>query len=83
MRAQQFVRNPADFDGHAMLRLLFDPQTSGGLLALVPASQSAQVVEELVAAGSSGAAVIGEVVEAPIERLDEDENFAYLIELAE
>jgi selenide, water dikinase len=41
--------------------LLCDAQTSGGLLASVPASQAAGLVAELHAAGITAAAVIGEI----------------------
>ena len=45
----------------ARARLLFDPQTSGGLAATVPADSAADIVERLKAAGYEDAAVIGEV----------------------
>jgi selenide,water dikinase len=41
--------------------LLFDPQTSGGLLVALPESGAARFVERLVAEGSGSAAVIGRV----------------------
>jgi selenide,water dikinase len=41
--------------------LLFDPQTSGGLLFGVPAGSARRALEALRAAGDGGAAVIGEV----------------------
>ncbi len=43
---------------------LFDPQTSGGLLAAVPVSLSADVLDELHRLGLGRAAVIGEVLDA-------------------
>ena len=43
---------------------LFDPQTSGGLLAAVRASVSAEVLETLHCRGLHRAAVIGEVLDA-------------------
>ncbi len=47
------------------LELLFDPQTSGGLLVAVPGGNAEALVEELVASGHRAAA-IGRVGEAPI-----------------
>jgi selenide, water dikinase len=43
---------------------LFDPQTSGGLLAGVPADQVGDVLRELRAAGYADAVVVGDVMEA-------------------
>ena len=44
--------------------LLFDPQTSGGLLLAVPASQADDLVSGLKNQGVAAAARIGEVVSA-------------------
>lgn len=46
----------------AAVRLASDPQTSGGLLAAVPAAALEAVLADLRAAGTPAAAVIGEVV---------------------
>lgn len=43
--------------------LLYDPQTSGGLLLSLPASQAADAIVKLTAAGIATVARIGEVVE--------------------
>lgn len=43
--------------------LLFDPQTSGGLILVVPAAQAEDLEKALKQAGVHSAAVIGEVVE--------------------
>lgn len=45
-------------------RLLFDPQTSGGLAATVSAESAVDIIARLKATGYSDAAVIGEVLEA-------------------
>jgi selenide,water dikinase len=44
--------------------LLFDPQTSGGLLLAVPADQSDGLLTELKKAGVEAAVRVGEVVES-------------------
>ncbi len=49
--------------------LLFDPQTSGGLLIALSAEQSLKLVEGLKQAGISQAAVIGEVVSQPAGKI--------------
>jgi len=42
--------------------IVYDPQTSGGLLVALPADEAAQAVEQLVAEGNPAAAIIGEVL---------------------
>ena len=58
--ARILVRRPED---HPSYELLFDPQTSGGLIAAIPADLAEQCVEELHAAGYAHAAVIGQATE--------------------
>jgi selenide,water dikinase len=45
--------------------LLYDPQTSGGLMLSLPASQAEDAMKKLSAAGVAAVARIGEVVEGP------------------
>lgn len=45
--------------------LLYDPQTSGGLLLSLPASQAADVMRKLTAAGTAAVARVGEIVAGP------------------
>jgi selenide, water dikinase len=58
-------------DGVARERqdILFDPQTSGGLLICVPEAQAEDLVAALKDAGISDAARIGEIVDAPAEKI--------------
>ena len=48
---------------------LFDPQTSGGLLISVKGNQADALVNALQAAGMAEAALIGEVLDAPDEKI--------------
>jgi len=50
---------------HAEEELLFDPQTSGGLLLSVPDAQANEVLRALHKAGIQPATQIGEVVDGP------------------
>jgi len=51
----------SDAVAHPKLPLLFDPQTSGGLVFGVPAERAAFALERLRAAGDDAAAIIGSV----------------------
>ncbi len=46
-------------------QILYDPQTSGGLLLSLPADQSGAMLRELKQAGVESAAIIGEVYSGP------------------
>jgi selenide,water dikinase len=71
VRSQQFIRNIFSFENHPVYRLLFDPQTSGGLLAVVPSEQSDRVLQELKEIGYPRATVIGEVCRDNINERNE------------
>lgn len=49
--------------------LLFDPQTSGGLLIAVAAKDAEQLVVALKAKGVDSAAIVGEVVAEPVDMI--------------
>jgi len=49
--------------------VLFDPQTSGGLLISVSGHQAGELVETLKAAGIADAAQIGEILSGPEEKI--------------
>jgi selenide,water dikinase len=60
-RARRAMLVEPDAPGRAALDLLFDPQTSGGLLIAVPRERGAAMLGALRAAGAAAAALIGEV----------------------
>jgi selenide,water dikinase len=52
-----------------LLDLLYDPQTSGGLLISLPANQAEALLAALRTDGSADAMIVGEVVEEPRGRM--------------
>lgn len=59
IRSAQAIGNVDVLDLHPAFHLLFDPQTSGGLLACVPLEHSEAALAELRAAGYAHSAVVG------------------------
>ncbi len=51
------------------LDILFDPQTSGGLLISVPENKSGKLLKKLFTEGIKSASLIGEVVEKPKRKI--------------
>jgi selenide,water dikinase len=62
VRLRRALANQEAFVEHPRYRLLFDPQTAGGLLASVPEDQAGACVAALHAAGFASAAIIGRVL---------------------
>ena len=60
-KSRRALRIDASAQAHPALDILFDPQTSGGLLFAVPAERAEAALAALRAAGDGGAALIGEV----------------------
>ncbi len=61
-RFSKLIVTPDNIKSRENYPLLFDPQTSGGLLATVPAHSAKECIEQLVAAGYDDASVVGEVL---------------------
>jgi selenide,water dikinase len=64
VRLRRALRNQEAMREHRRYRLIFDPQTAGGLLASVPAARAAACLDALRAAGYAQAAVIGRILPA-------------------
>ncbi len=62
VRLRRALRNQAEMVNHPRYRLIFDPQTAGGLLASVPAERVDACVAALRAAGYPHTAIIGRIV---------------------
>ena len=63
IRLRRAIRNIEAAGAHQNYPILFDPQTSGGLLAAIPAVEKDACVEELLRMGYADTAVIGEIRE--------------------
>jgi len=63
IRLRRAIKNQDHVVKHQIYPLLFDPQTSGGLLATVPSAQAESCTVELQSIGYSHACVIGSVEE--------------------
>lgn len=74
-RCARVVDNVSFGQGKPTYPLLYDPQTSGGLLASVPRNEAEKVVEKLRNAGYRQACIIGEIVARS------DDEFAPLVYL--
>ncbi len=61
VRLRRAVDDPEEHAGDPRYRLLFDPQTAGGLLAGVPADRADACLADLVARGYAQAAIVGAV----------------------
>ena len=64
IRLRRAIANPSEVSEDPLYPILFDPQTSGGLLASVPADRVDACVKELRSLGQGTTAIIGEVVDA-------------------
>ena len=49
--------------------ILFDPQTSGGLMICVKREQANALVSKLIDEGVAASKIIGEVISAPVEKI--------------
>lgn len=64
LRSRQWIQNVTEIESNAKFPLLFDPQTSGGLLASVPIEHAADCLNALKAAGYRESTIVGSVLPA-------------------
>jgi selenide,water dikinase len=64
VRLRRAIRNLDEAARHPLYPMLFDPQTAGGLLASVPASEAESCLTALHAGGYPDAAMVGVVTAA-------------------
>lgn len=62
LKAGHWVANQDQFQTHPLWPLLFDPQTSGGLLATVPMEHASECLEDLEKVGYRQSSIIGKTV---------------------
>lgn len=74
IRCSQAIHNIEFGTGKSIYPLLFDPQTSGGLVATIKADNAAAVVDALKRQGYASASIVGKIV----DRNSEDEFAPYL-----
>ncbi len=63
VRLRRAIKDPGKLTGHKHFPLLFDPQTSGGLLAAIPAENAEACLSELKELGYPVSVVIGKVTD--------------------
>ncbi len=61
VRLRRAIKDPGELTAHKHFPLLFDPQTSGGLLAAIPADNAEACLTELKELGYPVSVIIGEV----------------------
>ncbi len=63
VRLRRAIKEPGELRDHKHFPLLFDPQTSGGLLATIPAEKAQACLAELIQLGYPASVIIGKVTE--------------------
>jgi selenide,water dikinase len=61
IRNESHIHNAAEFQTHPHYPLLFDPQTSGGLLAMLPKNQAEECLHAFAESGNLAATPIGSI----------------------
>jgi len=63
VRLRRAIKEPGNLRKHKHFPLLFDPQTSGGLLAAIPAANAGVCLAELHELGYPASVIIGKVID--------------------